>query len=96
MLHDLALALGQPVRALSAGMTERELRRWAKYRREKLLPIERIEIHLAQIAYWIAQSMGGVQNATIGDYIIERKQDEPADDDDALESAKDFFGFDPK
>lgn len=69
---DLALALGRDV----GSMSEREFRRWAVYFRRKSSPTRRMEILLAHLAMLIDRHMGGAQNASIDDYLIEPARDE--------------------
>jgi hypothetical protein len=48
---DLALELGyQTVEALRVDMTEREFGRWRRYAARRMLPSQRVELQLANIA----------------------------------------------
>lgn len=95
---DLALALGQPVGALANQMSEREFIRWHRYAAKRLLPWQRMEWYLAQIAWLIAATMGGRTNASITDYLIQTRDDasdEEADDPEEL-LAQAIVAFDVK
>ena len=56
---DLALEFRLPVGVLSGILTERELRAWDRYDKRYHLPQRRLELYLAQIARYIAATMGG-------------------------------------
>lgn len=95
---DLALHLGSTVGGLSKVMTERELGDWAEYARTSLMPMHRVEWYLAQIAYWIATSMGGVKDVKITDFMLDTSEvgQEPDDDpEEVAAQARAFFGFNP-
>lgn len=69
--HDLALALGwTSVAALEQGMSQREYLRWLRYALKKDLPQRRLEMQLANIAKWIAQSMG-YDDLTLRDFLFD-------------------------
>lgn len=94
-IHELALNLGMTYAHLARAMTERELRQWQKYRMQCLLPSERQELYLAQIAQVIAGSMGGVRNAKLSDYLIELRtegedEEQGAEDVDVLQLQREF------
>lgn len=95
---DLALELGHPAEVLARTMTEREFRRWQVYAGKRLLPTQRVELYLAQIAQMIAITMGGAKNVRITDYLLEMQQ--PAatlpDDEDVVEAARKAFGYNPR
>lgn len=83
-------------------MSEREFRRWQRYRAQKLYPYERSEPYLAQIACWVARG-AGAENVSIDDFMIERVAKEGSDDQlamaspvDQLAAAKEFFNFKPQ
>ena len=83
-------------------MSEREFQGWIAYARRKSLPQRRIELMLANIARRIDITMGGRgDNPGLDEYLFD-----PADDDaderataieaeDAVDSAREFFGFRP-
>ncbi len=97
---DLALHLGMTEAALTRSMTELELQGWADYSRRRMLPMRRIEMHLAQIAQQIAAYMGGVKSPKLSDFLFdqspsEMQQDADLNDDDEpleLEDIADYFG----
>lgn len=93
---ELALEIGVPFESLAGQMTEREFLGWQHYARTKMLPTRRMELYLAQIAYWVARTMGGVKDRTVSDYILSATTDEEVDQGDDLESAVKVFQFDPK
>lgn len=61
-----------PTATLAASMTERDFRRWLRYREQRLFPTDRIVLQLAQIAYWLART-AGVEDASIVDFVLERE-----------------------
>lgn len=75
-------------------MTEAEFREWQQYAATRMLPARRIELHLAQIAMYVARASGVVWKS-IDDFLFEL----PGDDDDDVEASADdaraFFGFNP-
>lgn len=93
---ELALALGMTVDQISASMTERELKSWRNYFSRYPMPLHRIELYLAQVAWSVARFMGGNADATLSDFIIEfGRTDAPAAEDD-LQSAIAHFDFKPR
>lgn len=54
-----------------------------------MLPMRRMELHLAQIALKIVQTMGGNHDAVLRDYLFD-----PVEEDES--SAEEFFGFSPR
>lgn len=91
---DLALALGLPGHhALARRMTEGEFVEWQEYASKRMLPQRRIELYLAQIAYYVAR-LGGASQRGIEDYLFD-----PADGAAAEPTVEDeiaFFGFNPR
>jgi hypothetical protein len=73
----------------------REFGDWQRYAGTRMLPLRRIELYLAQIAYWIAAT-SGAKDSTLQDFMFDSIGDD-ADDSDAddLDQAIDFFGFAP-
>jgi hypothetical protein len=55
---DLALHLGMTADGLERAMTERELGDWQQYMAKRMLPWRRMELHLGQIAQWVAHGAG--------------------------------------
>jgi len=92
---DLALALGQPVGTLARTMTEGEFSDWTQYAAKRMLPARRTELYLAQIAMFIAQSMGGAKNTHLSDYMFDPDDDEAAGEATADDEAA-FFDFRPR
>ena len=86
---ELALELGMTEAQLKRSMRESELVRWDKFRLRRGLPMRRLEVQLAQIALILAKT-AGAKNVNLSDFLL---FDEPPD---ALEAAKDAFGFKPK
>jgi hypothetical protein len=76
-------------------MTEPEFQQWARYARRRLLPMQRMEIYLAQIAMYVVKAAGG--EGKIADFMIQTFEDEPVEEpEDELEAAKEAFGFAPR
>jgi hypothetical protein len=50
-------------------MTEREFSAWLRYAQKRLMPSQRIEAYLAQVASVIAQSVGN--DVKISDFILD-------------------------
>ena len=94
-MHDLALHLGMTAGQLSRSLTVREFGDWQRYAGTRMLPLRRIELYLAQIAYWIAGT-GGAKDASLQDFMFDSIGDDAGDvDGDDLDQAIDFFGFAP-
>ena len=94
-MHDLALHLGMTAGQLSRSLTVREFGDWQRYAGTRMLPLRRIELYLAQIAYWIAGT-GGAKDASLQDFMFDSIGDDAGDGDgDDLDQAIDFFGFAP-
>lgn len=90
---DLALHLGMTEGGLKRAMTERELLRWQRYAAKRMLPMRRIELHLARIALTVAQSMGGASDLTLADFLFDPKELDSNDPDDfEPEEIAAFFG----
>lgn len=87
---DLALQFGMPFETLQRTMSERELRIWDRRARERGLPTQRIEWHLAQIAMVLARVFGS-KDAKLKDFLIE-----PAREDEGLDGLKSAFDFKPR
>ncbi len=95
---DLALSMGCSVDALAERITEREFQEWQQYAARKMLPARRLEMYLAQIAHWIASTMGGVKDAPLSDFMFD-PLDSLSDDDpgaDTVAEAKLAFSFQPR
>lgn len=95
---ELALEFGMPVGMMSRVMSEAELEQWARYASRRLLPTKRIEILLAQVSRFIAMTMGGATDASIADFMIQPRIEEPevVVTDEDLAEMKEFFGFSPR
>lgn len=94
---ELALELGVgSYESLARSMTEREFERWASYAAKRRLPTERIILHLAQIACWIARTSGGNKDAKITDFVIELEQTVDIPDEGDPAAAAEFFAFRPR
>lgn len=94
-MMELALNLGGPADRLAREMSEREFRQWTSYAREHVLPSRRVEVYLAQIAWAVARFMGGNENATVEDFMLDfgtRRLDEEVD----LDALKASIGFSPR
>ncbi len=85
---DMALHLGMTAAGVSSSMTEGELRRWSEYASRRMLPMRRIEMYLAQIAYVVQTSLGGGKDVKLSDYLFDSDDDGEGDEDDAAS----FFG----
>lgn len=93
---ELALYLGGgPAERLAREMSEREFRQWGRYAREHVLPSRRVEIYLAQIAWAVARFLGGNDDATIEDFLIDFGA-KPPDAAPDVEAAKAAFAFAPR
>lgn len=73
-------------------MPERVLRLYESYGEQRGFPSRRLEIHLAQIAMLIAQTMGGAKNVSLSDFLFD-PQKKPVDEVEAL---KQEIGFSPR
>lgn len=93
---DLALHMGMTTAGLRRAMTERELREWQAYAARRMLPQRRIELYLAQIALVVAKASGGAKDAALADFLFDPEDEAPESGADALEQAKEFFGFAPR
>lgn len=94
---DLALEIGIPAESLARTMTEHELRLWRRYAKKKLLPTQRLELYLAQVAQLIAATMGGAKNTKISDFMIRlhyEEQEIPTEID--IEEMRKAFGYSPR
>lgn len=93
---QLAMNLGMPADRLEREMTHRELRQWARYVRDHLLPFRRLEIYLAQIALGVAR-LGGNDTATLHDFMIDfgPERAEVVREPDA-QAARAAFAFNPR
>lgn len=90
---DLALALGQPGHhALARRMTEAEFREWQDYASKRMLPQRRIELYMAQLAYYMDR-LNGARNRSIEDYLFDPVS---PDAESTAEDEVEFFGFAPK
>ena len=92
------MTLGMTAETLERSMSEREFRAWSAYAQRHFLPLKRIEIYLAQIAFLVVKSMSsGGQNWKLDDFLLkdveteaQRKEESPA------ERARKVFGFKPR
>ena len=92
---SLALDLGMPLGQIGK-MPEREFVRWMGYAARKGLPSRRVELYLAQIAWLIAQTMGGAKESTLADFLFDEATDDADEEVDELEAAKAAFDFKPR
>lgn len=78
-------------------MPARELRKWNAYRNRKLLPWQRLEFYLAQIAQLIAITMGGMKRAKVADFLLKEREpdEEELTPEEQLVLAKEAFQFKP-
>lgn len=91
---DLALEMGQPATLLARTMPEREFRRWIKYANHKALPMRRLQLQLAQIAYLMVRMVGsGADNLVLEDFLFDPPPPKPKDE---LAEAIKAFGFSPR
>jgi len=93
---ELALNFGIPFEQLRQTMTEREFQSWAEYRNRRRMPLERLELYLAQIACWCARTTGA--NGSINDFMIEfvSAPSLPEGTSKDLAEAVVEFGFSPR
>lgn len=80
---------------LERRMTEAEFVQWQVYAGHKGFPFRRIEFHLANIARIIAATMGGQEDATLKDYLLDPIKS-TQDTEENLDAAKEAFGFAPR
>lgn len=85
---ELSLALGLPLSQILM-MPERDLRVYAHYAAQFGLPNQRIEIYLAQTAYFIAATMGGYKGS-LNDFLLKTSFENQADEEMDV-----FEGFSP-
>lgn len=93
-MHSLALHLGRPVDELARSITEAELRRWMRYAGRHGLPLQRIELMLAQLSMVIARSMGS-KKARTADFLLKAQEELPPNVT-RIEAARMAFGFNPR
>ena len=91
----LALEFGRPLGEIKQ-MPQREFVRWMAYSARKGLPSRRVELYLAQIAWLIAQTMGGAKESTLADFLFDEATDDADEKVDELEAAKAAFDFKPR
>lgn len=96
---DLALEMGLPFETLAQRMTEREFRAWDRYSQRKYLPARRMEIYMAQLAYYVVAAIGGAENLSVADFLLapnvaasEAAQDAEVTEQD-VEALKAEIGF---
>lgn len=92
----LALEFGMPVGMMTKVMTEPEFAQWSRFARRRMLPLQRLEIYLAQIAMMIARTMGGATDAKLSDFMIQTLTDQEVQEEEDLEALKEAFGFNPR
>lgn len=81
-----------PVGILARTMTEAELSNWQLYAAQRQLPTQRMELYLAQLCLVVATSLGGRENLTLADFLLDFKEPgEPTAEDEA-----EFFDFKPR
>jgi hypothetical protein len=83
------------VEAMQDSMSQGELMRWALYAGRNGLPFQRLELMLGQVCMLIAQTMGGVKNAKVRDF-IPRAPDVEAEQISHIERMKQAFNFRPR
>ena len=80
---DLALAFGTTVAELEDRITVAEWNLWRRYHGRQGLPFRRLEMHLAQIAQFIAVTAGGAKTgAPLSEFLIDPRDDTAATEDD--------------
>jgi hypothetical protein len=94
MLMELSLQTGWPLAVISR-LSERELLLWDRYRLQKGFPLRRIELGLAQIAMWIAQTMGGIEGASLKEFLFDPPTEEGEMTEEELEELKADIVFNP-
>lgn len=100
MLHDLSFAFGLPPRELSQRLTEREFTRLHIDALQRPIGQRRIEILLAQLAYYLC-AVNGAQDLSLSDFlkVLDPPDDdtEELDDDGPIDVAgqQAAFGFNP-
>lgn len=93
---DLALQLGGTVSELRDRMPERELNQWAMYAKQRVMPLQRIELYLAQVAWVVACAMGGSDSARLSDFVIDFGNESEPEHAPSLDEAAAAFGFNPR
>lgn len=95
---DLALQFGIPLEELRERLTERELRQWVIYARQRVMPQHRIESYLAKLG-WVIARVFSSKDADIGieDFVIDFDGREPSSDElPDLEATMEAFQFKPR
>lgn len=93
---DLALQLGGTVSELRERMPERELNQWAMYAKQRVMPLQRIELYLAQVAWIVARAVGGSESAILSDFIIDFGNESEPEREPSFDDAAAAFGFNPR
>lgn len=76
---------------LAAAIPERDFLLLQHYAAKRMLPMRRLELHLAQLSLLVATAHGA-KDKTLSDFLFDPVDDTPVDD---LDAAVDFFGFSP-
>lgn len=88
---DLSFELGVPIHELAHRMPEADFTLYQVYASKRMLPMRRIEMHLAQLTAVLAQVNG--KDRTTADFLfdLQNSSEEPA----TADQAQQFFGFSP-
>jgi hypothetical protein len=76
-------------------MTEAELIGWGRMARRRGLPLQRIELLLAQLTLVVAKTMGGAKNVRVDDFMLKEPEELPANVT-PIDVARRAFGFNPR
>ncbi len=76
-------------------MPYRDLVLYEVYAAKHLLPGRKSELLLAQLARLVAQTMGGVKDTTLQDFLFDPPE-EFSSQEDGLQALKDHIGFNPR
>lgn len=92
----LALHLGMPVELMLRSMTEAEFSRWMVYASRRQLPLDRIELLLAQIPMVLSRLLSRNSKAKVADFMLHQPDIDFPDNVTPIEAAKRAFGFSPR
>jgi len=76
-------------------MTEAELLQWGRLAGRRGLPLQRIELLLAQLSMLIAKTMGGAKNVRVDDFMLKEPEVLP-ENVTHIDIARKAFGFNPR
>jgi hypothetical protein len=90
----LSFELGIPEEELASRLTNRSFVRYQHHAGRWMLPSRRLQLQIAQAAYWSARA-AGAQNIELDDFIFD-PPDAGSEGQEAGEEAATFFEFKPR